>query len=79
MFYLGTDVDVIARRMSRLEPIAMRMEVKEGINNCLLINDSYNSDINSLGARFSIPSFGGSVDAANIDTFRYFTVGSSVR
>lgn len=33
---------------SSLEPVAMRLEVKDGINNCLLINDSYNSDINSL-------------------------------
>ncbi|MDR3260889.1 MAG: bifunctional UDP-N-acetylmuramoyl-tripeptide:D-alanyl-D-alanine ligase/alanine racemase, partial [Tannerella sp.] len=32
-----------------LEPVAMRLEVKEGINNCQLINDTYNSDINSLG------------------------------
>jgi alanine racemase len=32
-----------------LEPVAMRMEVKEGINNCQLINDTYNSDIHSLG------------------------------
>ena len=31
-----------------LQPIAMRLEMKEGINNCLLINDYYNSDINSL-------------------------------
>ena len=31
-----------------LEPVAMRLEVKDGINNCLLINDTYNSDINSL-------------------------------
>jgi alanine racemase len=33
---------------SALEPVAMRLEVKKGINNCLLINDTYNSDINSL-------------------------------
>ena len=26
----------------------MRLDVKQGINNCLLINDTYNSDINSL-------------------------------
>ena len=26
----------------------MRLEVKEGKNNCLLINDSYNSDFGSL-------------------------------
>ncbi|MBC8006354.1 MAG: alanine racemase, partial [Verrucomicrobia bacterium] len=31
-----------------LQPVAMRLEMKEGINNCLLINDYYNSDINSL-------------------------------
>jgi alanine racemase len=33
---------------SRLQPVAMRLEMKEGVNNCLLINDYYNSDINSL-------------------------------
>ncbi|MDH6306960.1 alanine racemase [Parabacteroides sp. PF5-5] len=33
---------------TRLEPVAMRLEVKQGKNNCLLINDAYNSDINSL-------------------------------
>lgn len=32
----------------RLQPVAMRLEIKEGVNNCLLINDYYNSDINSL-------------------------------
>ncbi|MDR1499395.1 MAG: bifunctional UDP-N-acetylmuramoyl-tripeptide:D-alanyl-D-alanine ligase/alanine racemase [Tannerellaceae bacterium] len=31
-----------------LEPVEMRLEVKQGINDCLLINDAYNSDINSL-------------------------------
>lgn len=35
-------------KFKRLEPVAMRLEVKEGKNNCLLINDTYNSDINSL-------------------------------
>jgi len=31
-----------------LEPVAMRLDVKKGINHCILINDTYNSDINSL-------------------------------
>lgn len=31
-----------------LEPVDMRLDVKQGVNNCLLINDTYNSDINSL-------------------------------
>ncbi len=48
MLYYNRPLDTIAERMSRLSPVAMRMEVKEGINNSLIINDSYNSDINSL-------------------------------
>ena len=34
--------------MASLEPVAMRLEVKKGQRGCTLINDSYNSDINSL-------------------------------
>lgn len=46
--HLGVKPDDLSERMSRLEPVAMRLEVKEGQNGCTLINDSYNSDINSL-------------------------------
>lgn len=46
--YLMLPAEQITERMARLEPIAMRLEVKEGKNNCLLINDSYNSDFGSL-------------------------------
>lgn len=45
---LNTDRKVISKQMSSLPPVAMRLEIKRGINNCTLINDSYNSDINSL-------------------------------
>ena len=45
---LGVTPDQLAERMSQLEPVAMRLEVKEGQHGCTLINDSYNSDINSL-------------------------------
>ena len=48
MLYLGYDNAVIEKRMLLLSPIAMRLELKEGINNCSLINDFYNSDIDSL-------------------------------
>ena len=48
MLYLKpTSVNDI-EKFKRLEPVAMRLDVKQGINNCLLINDTYNSDINSL-------------------------------
>lgn len=46
--YLGVMPDQLAERMAHLEPVAMRLEVKEGQHGCTLINDSYNSDINSL-------------------------------
>ncbi len=45
---LGLTPGQLADRMPRLEPVAMRLEVKEGQRGCVLINDSYNSDINSL-------------------------------
>lgn len=46
--YFGMQPEVLAQRMVKLEPVAMRLEVKEGQHGCTLINDSYNSDINSL-------------------------------
>ena len=45
---MGLDDDTIEERLRALEPVAMRLEVKEGQNDCTLINDSYNSDISSL-------------------------------
>lgn len=48
MLCLGIPREEISKRMQLLEPVAMRLEVKEGINDCMLINDTYNSDINSL-------------------------------
>lgn len=48
MLLLGYDNALIARRMKLLQPLAMRLEMKEGINNCTIINDSYSNDIDSL-------------------------------
>ena len=46
--YLGMSPEDLAERMAKLEPIAMRLEVKDGQRGLTLINDSYNSDVNSL-------------------------------
>lgn len=48
MFYLGLDSADIARRCLALTSVAMRLEMNEAINDCLLINDSYSLDLNSL-------------------------------
>ena len=45
---LGYDNVVIKKRMLKLQQVAMRLELKEGVNNTTIINDSYNSDLGSL-------------------------------
>lgn len=41
-------IEDICNRLAKLDPVAMRLEVKDGRGGCTLINDSYNSDIQSL-------------------------------
>lgn len=36
------------KRIERLAPVSMRLELKNGINDCSIIDDTYNSDIQSL-------------------------------
>lgn len=48
LLHLGLSDKQIAYGLSELQSVAMRLELKEGQNNCLLINDFYNSDFGSL-------------------------------
>jgi len=48
MIYLGYGEEDIAMRMKNLTPIEMRLESRQGINNCTIINDAYSLDFNSL-------------------------------
>ena len=45
MGYLPDEVD---KRLEKLLPIKMRLELKNGINNCSIIDDSYSLDVSSL-------------------------------
>ena len=38
----------IQQRMLHLQPVSMRMELRYGINDCSIIDDTYNSDLTSL-------------------------------
>ncbi len=40
--------DSVLELFAGLQSVAMRLELKQGVNGCTLINDFYNSDINSL-------------------------------
>ena len=48
LLQLGMPEQLITKQMEGIEPVAMRMEVKEGKRGLTLINDTYNSDIVSL-------------------------------
>lgn len=48
MLLLGLDSDTIKKRMVELHAVSMRLELKHGINDCTIINDTYNSDLTSL-------------------------------
>ncbi|MBO5960282.1 MAG: bifunctional UDP-N-acetylmuramoyl-tripeptide:D-alanyl-D-alanine ligase/alanine racemase [Paludibacteraceae bacterium] len=48
MLHLNYTPESIQESMMQLQPIAMRLEVKDGIQNNLIINDSYNADLTSL-------------------------------
>jgi Alr-MurF fusion protein len=46
---MGIETSVIAKGLRQLVSVAMRMEMKKGLNNSQLIEDYYNSDPGSLG------------------------------
>jgi len=48
LIYLKYSQETIQERISELYPVEMRLKVKNGSNNCTLIDDSYSSDFQSL-------------------------------
>ncbi|HTI94698.1 MAG TPA: bifunctional UDP-N-acetylmuramoyl-tripeptide:D-alanyl-D-alanine ligase/alanine racemase [Puia sp.] len=48
LLYLNTPDEKIIGHLARLTAVAMRLELKSGINHCSIINDSYSADLSSL-------------------------------
>ena len=48
LLYFEYDSETIQNRINGLYPVEMRLEVKNGIQNCSIIDDSYSSDFQSL-------------------------------
>lgn len=48
LLHLGVPDEKIASRMLALEPVEMRMQLKQAVNQCYLLNDSYSNDLSSL-------------------------------
>lgn len=51
---MGLSPDRARDRLSLLEPVSMRMEILRGINNSILINDTYNADVAGLAAALDL-------------------------
>jgi alanine racemase len=51
---LSSNLKIIIPQFLKLQTVEMRLEIKQGINNCLLVNDYYNSDLNSLAIALSV-------------------------
>lgn len=51
--YLGGNLLKLSEKILKLTPIEMRLQMVEAINNCTLINDYYNSDLNSVSLALS--------------------------
>ena len=49
LFVLDYSFEAIQQRILQLQPLEMRMQLKKGINNCHVLNDSYSNDLSSLG------------------------------
>lgn len=52
MLYLGYSPTIVQERLLTLQSVAMRLELKQGINHCQLIDDTYNNDL--AGLRISL-------------------------
>ena len=48
LLHLKIPSGIIQQKMAKLAHVAMRLEMKTGINNCTVINDSYSADLNSI-------------------------------
>lgn len=48
LLQLGFKETDIAKKLGALQPVALRLEIKNGIRNSLILNDYYNSDLDSL-------------------------------
>lgn len=48
MMHLGIPVHEIQSRITTLQSVPMRLELKEGVNHCQIIDDTYNNDLAGL-------------------------------
>jgi Alr-MurF fusion protein len=48
LLWRGLPAAEIQRRLARLQPVAMRLEMKQAIHDCYVLDDTYNNDLTGL-------------------------------
>ncbi|UYZ61870.1 bifunctional UDP-N-acetylmuramoyl-tripeptide:D-alanyl-D-alanine ligase/alanine racemase [Hymenobacter weizhouensis] len=48
LLFWGVEPAEIQRRLDRLQPVAMRLEMKQALNDCYILDDTYNNDLAGL-------------------------------
>ena len=48
LLHEGFSAEILSKRASSLQPVAMRMEIRDGVEGSIIIKDYYNSDLASL-------------------------------
>jgi len=57
LLYRGLPLSEMQDRLDRLHPVAMRLEMKEAINGCYLIDDTYNNDLGGLAIALDLLAY----------------------
>jgi alanine racemase len=73
--YFNLPVEKITEVIRLLQPVEMRMEMKSGIHQSIIINDSYNSDITSLKAGLDFAKQQGGINKMSLIISELFEIG----
>lgn len=77
LFHLGINERLIIKRIAGLQPVNMRLELKKGINQCIIINDSYSADLSSLEIALNFLSQQGGHDKKTVILSDFVQTGMS--
>jgi len=73
LLFLKINTDYIVNAIPQLQTVQMRLQVKKGMNDCLLIDDSYSSDYQSLKIALDFLEQQKNASAENRYFIRYFS------
>ena len=79
LLFLNKKNTWIKKSMQGLTPLAMRLEIKRGVNGCTIINDSYNADLASLKIALNYLEQQGNFNQRTLILSDFFQIGKNVK